>query len=40
MMDDGCPLDGSDVLNGLSSALNRSFSYSWNEYMRCMTVTY
>lgn len=40
VMDDGCPLDQNDVLDSLSRALNRSFSYSWNEYMRCMTVTY
>lgn len=40
VMDDGCPLDGKNVLDSLSRVMNWSFSYGWNEYMRCMTVTY
>ena len=38
--DEGCPLDGSAVLNCLTRAVRRSFTYGWNEYMRAMTVCY
>lgn len=39
ILDDGCPLDSSGVLDCLIRAANRPFSYSWNEYMRAMTVS-
>ena len=38
VMDDGCGLDGNAVLDCLTRAIRRSFSYGWNEYMRAMTV--
>lgn len=36
---DGCPADQEEMLRQISLALNRSFSYSWNDCMQTMTVS-
>ena len=38
VLPDESSLSGSDLLAALKTTMNRSFSYSWNEYMRTMTV--
>lgn len=38
--DEGYTLDSDAMLDCLTRAVHRSFSYSWNEYMRIMTVLY